>query len=613
MTVMETQSSAQPKSSTTDTSMTTNPLTIEQLVMAYRSGRLTAREFLSQKLAQIRQDATNAWLSVLSDTDLDVYLEQLDNRDPNSLPLYGVPFAIKDNIDLAQLPTTAGCKAFAYQPKESAFIVQTLIEAGAVPLGKTNLDQFATGLVGTRSPWGATKNSFIPEYISGGSSSGSAVSVAIDQVFFSLGTDTAGSGRVPAAFNNLYGLKATKGLVSCRGVVPACRSLDCVTLFAKSAQDISLLYSIAATYDEKDDFARPIKPISATTQQAFTSFKGVRIGVPALEQLAFFGNDEYQALFEQTTARLTMLGAELVEFDLQPFIEAASLLYQGPWVAERYAAIEDFFQTQPEQCLPVIQKIIGGAKGLTAVETFKAMYALQAYKVRCDKALQAVDAVLTPTTGTIYTIDEVNADPIQRNSDLGYYTNFMNLLDYCAIAVPAGFTNNGLPFGVTFFSSAFSDDVLLNLAQCWQQENSFPLGATGQYSSINTSVDLLVCGAHMQGLPLNYQLLELGGSLKAKTKTAAHYQLVQLAGGPPMRPGLIRNSTQGQKIEVEIWRIPQHQLGSLLAQIPHPLGLGKVELENQHWVTGFICEPIGLEGAKDVSQFNGWRRFLAQS
>ncbi|TBR42043.1 allophanate hydrolase [Marinomonas agarivorans] len=638
----------------------TIPATIAQLVAAYRTGELSVRDFLTAQVERIRTDTHRAWISVISDDDLAAYLDKLEQQDSATLPLYGVPFAIKDNIDLAELPTTAGCPAFAYQPEESAFVVQALIKAGAIPLGKTNLDQFATGLVGTRSPWGAAKNSFIPEYISGGSSSGSAVSVATGQVYFSLGTDTAGSGRVPAGFNNLYGLKATKGLLSCSGVVPACRSLDCVTLFAKTAADIRLLYSVAASYDAKDAFARParkdltsltVKPLTAepldeslSSANTPSSFKGVRVGVPAMSQLAFFGNTAYQELFEQTTQKLAALGAELVPFDLQPFINAATLLYQGPWVAERYAAIEAFYDAHADDCLPVIQQITGAAKTLTAVETFKGMYQLQDYKVDCDKALEQVDVVLTPTAGTIYTIDEVNADPIKRNSDLGFYTNFMNLLDYCAIAIPAGFTDKGLPFGVTLFAPAFDDAILLDLAQRWQLANPLPLGATGQYDASyatdekvdhkahdkvhnqthdqihgkarhkthdKTMIDLLVCGAHMQGLPLNHQLLELGGSFKETRKTAPAYQLFQLAGGPPKRPGLVRDLTQGQAIEVEIWRMPIAQLGTFLQQIPHPLGLGQIELDDQEWVMGFICEPVGMAGATDISQFGGWRHFLA--
>ncbi|QIA64984.1 allophanate hydrolase [Vibrio astriarenae] len=586
------------------------PMTISGLREAYLNGELNAEQFLRGKLEQVRADSSNAWLSVISDQQLDAYLADLAKQDIEQLPLFGVPFAIKDNIDLQGLDTTAGCEAYRYQPTESAYVVKQLIKAGAVPLGKTSLDQFATGLVGTRSPWGAVNNSFDPQYISGGSSSGSAVAVATNQVCFALGTDTAGSGRVPAAFNNLYGLKPSKGLLSCSGVVPACRTLDCVTFFTKSAEDLSTLYQVGASYDESDCYARYAieQGLEATTQ-----FSGLRVGVPSDEQLKFFGNEEYRKLYAQSVARLESLGAEVIPFDLSPFIEAANLLYQGPWVAERYAAIESFFNSNQEQCLDVIQTIVGGARNLSAADTFKAMYQLQAFKVKCDQLMDDVDAVLTPTAGTIYTIDEVNNDPIALNSNLGYYTNFMNLLDYSAIAMPAGFTDAGLPFGVTLFAQAFQDEALIALGKEWQQAMNLPLGATQVELESSESVDLLVCGAHMKDLALNHQLIELGANFKQRTTTSENYSLYCLAGGPPLRPGLVRTPNKGEKIEVEIWRVPKKQLGALLVQIPHPLGLGSVEIDSGEWVKGFICEGIGIEGAEDITQTGGWRHFLTRS
>lgn len=585
------------------------PMTISGLRETYCNGELSVEKFLRSKLEQVRADQSNAWLSVISDQQLDVYLAELAEQDIEQLPLFGVPFAIKDNIDLQGLDTTAGCEAYRYQPSESAYVVKQLIQAGAVPLGKTSLDQFATGLVGTRSPWGVVNNSFDPQYISGGSSSGSAVAVATNQVCFALGTDTAGSGRVPAAFNNLYGLKPSKGLLSCSGVVPACRTLDCVTFFTKSAEDLSTLYQVGASYDESDCYARYAieQGLEATTQ-----FSGLRVGVPSDEQLKFFGNEEYRKLYAQSVARLESLGAEVIPFDLSPFIEAANLLYQGPWVAERYAAIESFFNSNQEQCLDVIQTIVGGAKDLSAADTFKAMYQLQALKVQCDQLMDDVDAVFTPTAGTIYTIDEVNSDPIALNTNLGYYTNFMNLLDYSAVAMPAGFTEAGLPFGVTLFAQAFQDEALIALGKEWQQAMHLPLGATQVEPESSESVDLLVCGAHMKDLALNHQLIELGANFKQRTTTSENYSLYCLAGGPPLRPGLVRNANQGQKIEVEIWRIPKNKLGALLVQIPHPLGLGSVEIDSGEWVKGFICEGIGIQDAKDISETGGWRHFLEQ-
>ncbi|MEH0688304.1 allophanate hydrolase [Vibrio cholerae] len=585
------------------------PTTIGRLLEAYRNGDIEVETFLRSKLAQVRADQSNAWVSVISDQQLGEYLAQLSGQEIDQLPLFGVPFAIKDNIDLQGLDTTAGCEAYRYQPTESAYVVQQLIKAGAVPLGKTSLDQFATGLVGTRSPWGAVKNSFDPEYISGGSSSGSAVAVASNQVYFALGTDTAGSGRVPAAFNNLYGLKPSRGVLSCSGVVPACRTLDCVTFFTKCAEDLSTLYRVGASYDESDCYARhALKQGQNTT----TQFSGLRVGVPGEAQLQFFGNEEYRKLYAQSVARLESLGAQTIPFDLLPFLEAANLLYQGPWVAERYAAIESFFNDNQEQCLEVIQTIVGGAKQLSAADTFKAMYQLQAFKVQCDKLMEEVDVVLTPTAGTIYTIDEVNNNPIGLNSNLGYYTNFMNLLDYSAIAMPAGFTDAGLPFGVTLFAQAFHDEALITLATEWQRAMNLPLGATEIELESSESIDLLVCGAHMKDLALNHQLIELGANFKRRTTTSEHYSLYCLAGGPPLRPGLVRHPNQGQKIEVEIWRVPKKQLGALLMQIPHPLGLGRVEIDSGDWVAGFICEGIGIEGATDITQTGGWRYYLQE-
>ncbi|PMH44904.1 allophanate hydrolase [Vibrio sp. 10N.286.49.B3] len=596
------------KTSQTKFDSLTTPMTISQLIKSYKSGDIDVATYLKAKWVQVQNDDLNAWISTISEQQIDMYIESLLSKNIESLPLFGVPFAIKDNIDFELLPTTGACEDFRYTPESSAFVVELLIAAGAVPLGKTNLDQFATGLVGTRSSFGETKNSFDADYISGGSSSGSAVSVATDQVMFSLGTDTAGSGRVPAAFNNLYGFKASKGMLSCTGVIPACRSLDCVSIFTKSAQDLPLLYSIAGQYDEQDCYARK-KP--EPCELGASTFSGLRIGIPSTEQLAFFGNEEYSALYQQSARKMASLGAELVPFDLSPFLEAATLLYQGPWVAERYVAIEDFFKATPEVCLPVIQDIIGGAEGLTAADTFKAIYKLQEFKVQCDKLMQSVDVVLTPTVGTIYTIDEVNAEPIRLNSNLGYYTNFMNLLDFSAVAVPADFDSKGLPFGVTLFAPAFCDDQLLSLASEWDRHSALPLGSTGISSQINCT-DIMVCGAHMEGLPLNYQLVELGGTLKQVTKTSNSYRLFKLAGSAPFRPGLIRDEENGAQISVEIWSLPTNYVGQFLANIPHPLGLGSIELESGKWVKGFICEPIGIKGAEDVTHYGGWRQLINQ-
>lgn len=435
-------------------------MSIAHLQKAYRTGELTPTR-LVQKIADLIQaeDYNPIWIRVLSLDEMLVYASKLEAQSPDTLPLYGIPFAIKDNIDLAGIPTTAACAEYAYVPTESATVVQRLIDAGAIPVGKTNLDQFATGLVGTRSPYGACKNSINSDYISGGSSSGSAVAVALGVVSFSLGTDTAGSGRVPAAFNNLVGVKPSLGLLSTKGVVPACRTLDCVSIFTTNVDDAQTVLNIAQEFDENDAYSRKKSCHGVSKFNSTFTF-----GVPKADQLAFFENAETPALFSAKVRHLESIGGKAVEIDFSAFLETARLLYEGPWVAERYAAIQNFFETQPEAIFPVTKLIINGAARYTAADTFKALYKLKTLQREAAKTWDLVDVILTPTAGTIYTIAEVEADPVQTNTNLGYYTNFMNLLDLSALAIPAGFQTNGLPFGVTLCAPAFADDALLDLA-----------------------------------------------------------------------------------------------------------------------------------------------------
>ncbi len=450
-------------------------LSISYLQSEYRSGRLTPTKLVTSLANLIHQEDTHhIWIHRLSQEEMLVYAKKLEDSSPESLPLYGVPFAIKDNIDLAGVPTTAACPEFSYTPARSATVVQKLIDAGAIPVGKTNLDQFATGLVGTRSPYGACKNSFNPDYISGGSSAGSAVSVALGMASFSLGTDTAGSGRVPASFNNLVGHKPTCGLLSTTGVVPACRTLDCVSIFALTAEDAALVLESAQGYDAEDAYSRKAVGEATTISNAHFTF-----GVPKPAQLAFFENAETPALFQQTIKQLESMGGKAVEIDFEPFLETARLLYEGPWVAERYAAIREFFEAKPEAIFPVTKQIIGGAVKFSAADTYESQYKLKALQRKAEVVWENIDIIVTPTAGTIYTIDEVNADPVRCNSNLGYYTNFMNLLDLSATAIPTGFLQNGLPFGVTICAPAFKDNSLLNLATKLQKLTSKTLGATG--------------------------------------------------------------------------------------------------------------------------------------
>jgi allophanate hydrolase len=440
-------------------------MTINELTTAYLEKTLTPRAVMKQISSLAAQHADNPiWIHLLSDKELEPYLARLESREPSSLPLYGIPFAIKDNIDLAGVPTTAACPDFSYVPEKSAYVVERLVEAGAIPVGKSNLDQFATGLVGTRSPYGACRNSIDPEYISGGSSSGSAISVALGMAAFSLGTDTAGSGRVPAAFNNLVGLKPSKGVLSTSGVVPACRSLDCVSIFATTTEDARRVFDVAASFDETDPYGRPMP---AVQKSALSSF---RFAVPKKEQLKFFGDSEAEGLYCKAIEAFERLGGEAVESDFTPLLEAADLLYFGPWVTERYVAVKEMIDSRPESLIDVTRTIIASGKTKSAEEYFNAEYRLKAFKRRADRLMDGVDFALTPTTGTIYTVEEVDADPIALNTNLGYYTNFMNLLDFSAYAVPAGFRTNGLPFGVTLFSDVFEDRTLMQFGERYLQK-----------------------------------------------------------------------------------------------------------------------------------------------
>jgi allophanate hydrolase len=593
-------------------------LSIRQLHTHYRNGDFNPQQLCMHlsKQAQSLQHH-NTWIYLLSEEELQPYFDRLQGSTPDQLPLYGIPFAIKDNIDLAGIPTTAACKEYEYLAEQSAFVVTQLIAAGAIPLGKTNLDQFATGLVGTRSPYGETRNAFDPDYISGGSSSGSAVAVAQGLVSFSLGTDTAGSGRVPAAFNNIIGMKPSRGLLSNHGVIPACRTLDCVAIFATTTDDLHTLFTISAAYDQQDPYSRR-NPTGNGNARPLSAQKQFSFAVPMPEQLEFFGNDQYRQLFKNSIEQLKQLGGQMHEIDFTPFMDAARLLYEGPWVSERYLATQPLIDENPQALMDVTRSIIVQGKDKTACDAFSSQYKLQACKQITDSILQPYDFLLTPTAGTIYTIDEVNNDPVQLNSNLGYYTNYMNLLDYASIAVPAGFADNGLPFGVTLVSFAFTDQKLLSFAQSLQQSLQLKLGATdwelpAPMEAINAATDytqIIVCGAHMQGLPLNHQLTERGATLVEQCHSSAHYKLVALPGGPPQRPGMLRVSDAGTAIAVEVWRISVDQLGSFLQGIPQPLGLGKVELYDGRWETGFICEGFVAQNAQDISHLGGWHAYL---
>ncbi|WP_449370612.1 allophanate hydrolase [Thiomonas sp.] len=590
-------------------------LTIPALLSAYRDGRLTPAALVDALLQRAAQYPDHAiWITPPDAERLHARARVLEARGMEGLPLFGVPFAIKDNIDLAGVPTTAGCAEFAYTPSQSATVVARLEAAGAIAMGKTNLDQFATGLNGTRSPFGACRNAFNPDFISGGSSSGSAVAVALGLASFSLGTDTAGSGRVPAAFNNLIGLKPTCGLLSTSGVVPACRSLDVVSIFALSAPDAQRVLAVAAAEDAADPYSRAAEPYGFDFGRA-ASF---RFGVPMDKDLEFFGDAESERIFRESVARLESLGGEAVMIDFAPFIDTARLLYGGPWVAERYQAIRDFIDARPQALFPVTRDVIlGGAKPLAA-DAFAAQYKLRALQRTCSAVWKTVDCIVTPTAGTIYTRAEMLANPIELNSNLGLYTNFMNLLDYAALAVPGGFRQDGLPLGLTLFAPAHQDVPLLHLAERWQASRAAPCGATETAPApadadapapvASGQVRVAVVGAHLSGLPLNPQLTSRGGRLVCATRTAPRYRLYALPDGK--RPGLIRVASGGAAIACEVWELPATAFGSFVAGIPAPLGIGSLQLENGSTVAGFICEGIGIEGAKDITAFGGWKAYL---
>ena len=521
---------------------------------------------------------------------------------PADLPLWGIPFVVKDNIDVAGWPTTAACPAFSYVPEADAEVVRRLRAAGAIPLGKANLDQFATGLVGTRSPYGVPRNAIDAEFLPGGSSSGSASSVAAGLCCFSLGTDTAGSGRVPAAFQGLVGWKPTKGLMSTRGVVPACRSLDCVSVFATTAEDAAAVAEVAAGFDEKDAFSREIEPCGRLGA-------GFRFGVP--RELDFAGDPDTPGLFAATVERLKSLGGVPVEIDLKPFVEAAKLLYEGPWVAERWAAVGGFVEEHPGEVFPVTRKILEGSKGWDAAATFRAQYRLQELAREAARVWTEIEVVLLPTTPRLYTVAEVLEEPYQTNATLGRYTNFMNLLDLAAVAVPAGEARGGKArWGVTLAAPAGWDGVLLELAGMFGGE----VAAGGRRPPLQEGIPVVVCGAHLEGLPLHWQLADRGAVLRSRTRTAKAYRMfaIPAAGTIPPRPALIRDDAKGAAIEVEVWELSPAAFGDFVSKIPGPLGIGKVLLENGEELPGFIAEPRAADGAEEITAFGGWRAWLAR-
>lgn len=578
--------------------------TIQDWKQAYASGSIQLQD-LKAYVASIQND-DHAWIEIADEAQLQAQFDALAEKPSADLPLYGVPFAVKDNIDVAGFHTTAACKEAAYLAETDASVIAKLKAAGAIVLGKTNLDQFATGLVGVRSPFGAVKNSFNPEYISGGSSSGSSVAVAKGIVPFSLGTDTAGSGRVPAGHNNIVGLKPTKGWLSTAGVIPACRTIDVISIFALSADDAWQTAQVMQGFDAADEYSR-LHPANVPTQ-----FSKGKIAIPA--QLEFYGDAGTEKAFAAAVERVKALGYSVEAIDFTVFNQLASALYSKSWVAERTAAVESLVTR--EHCHPVIAKIIAQADQFSAVDAMQAEYERADLARKINLALEPFDALMVPTAPTIYTIDEVEADPIARNSHMGAYTNFVNFADLSAIALPNAIRADGLPTGVTFIAPAWMDQALASFAQTWQKAVNLPLGRSSQsYEksigiSSQHSVKLAVVGAHLSGMPLNFQLSARCGTLLKATKTAPNYKLYALKNTAPPKPGLQYASKGGQAIDVEVWEIPFANFGHIVAEVPAPLGIGNVQLADGSWVKGFICEGYALETAVEISHFGGWRAYI---
>jgi len=539
-------------------------------------------------------------------------IASLGEFDLSTKPLWGIPFAAKDNIDAAGAPTTAACPDYTYHPSENAFAVEALMQAGAILIGKTNLDQFATGLVGVRTPYPVPKNALDPDIVPGGSSSGSSVSVAHGIVSFSLGTDTAGSGRVPAALNNIVGLKPTLGAISNSGVVPACRTLDTISIFALSVEDANRVFQSAAAFDPSDAYAKPISALLISAPP--TSF---RIGVPDKATIEFFGDDVQSASFADTLESIKAMGGEIVELDFTPLYNVAKMLYEGAWVAERYAAIEDFLSARPESVHPVTRQIIETTNKYSPADVFRGFYRLQDLKRAAEPLLSSVDVLCVPTIPTFYSVADLEADPIGPNARLGTYTNFVNLLDMCGLAVPTKPRSDGRPGNVTLLAGAGQDAQLAAIGEVIHQVSDVTLGATDWRLSDKTEraphpghgeIALAAVGAHMSGLPLNSELTCLGARFLYASKTEPCYRLYSLPGGPPFRPGLVKGDN-GAAIALEVWALPTEQFGEFMQGIPHPLGIGTLSLENGEEVKGFICEPSGIVGAQDVTEHGGWHAY----
>lgn len=593
--------------------------TVLSIVAAHRTGATTPVDTVARCYARIRARGDAAiFITLRDEADALAEARTLEAAGRTDLPLYGVPVAVKDNIDVAGLPTTAACPAFAYNPTHDSTAVARLRAAGAIVIGKTNLDQLATGLVGVRSPYGVPKNSFDDAMIPGGSSSGSAVAVALGLVPLALGTDTAGSGRVPAGFNNIVGLKPSLGLISTHGLVPACRTLDCISIFALTVDDAWTALTAVAGPDRADSYSRN-RPLGRPGVMP----SHLKLGVPIPGQRLFFGDKDYEAGYDAALARLARLGCELVEVDIEPLYETARLLYEGPWVAERAIAAQKLLASDPDAIHPVTRAITLDGLRPTAIDAFSAFYKLERLRRVSDYIFaNQVDVLALPTAPTTYTVEQVLADPIQLNSRLGTYTNFVNLLDLCGLALPASMTPKGLPFGITLLAPGGADARLAEIGRVFHADTRLPLGALNEAQPALSPVTpqpadgeiaIAVVGAHLSGLPLNGELVALGGRLLQTVSTAPDYKLYALNGTSPPKPGLLRvDAGQGAAIEVEVWALPSTGFGAFIAGVGSPLSIGTLRLADGSCVKGFLMEAVAAADARDISSFGGWRRFLAQ-
>jgi allophanate hydrolase len=592
--------------------------TVAAIVAAHRAGSLSPAETVARSYRRIRDYNDSAvFISLRDEKDALKEAEALGTKEAGALPLFGVPVGVKDNIDALGLPTTAACPAFSYMPSHDATSVARLRAAGAIIIGKTNLDQFATGLVGVRSPYGIPNNPIRADLIPGGSSSGSAIAVSVGLVPLALGTDTAGSGRVPAMLNNIVGLKPSLGLISTAGLVPACRTLDCVSVFSLTVDDAMTALQAMAGPDGADPFSRN-RPLAEMT--AFPV--PLRLGIPRKGQLIFFGDRASEQAYGEALARWTGLGATLVEFDLEPFYETARLLYEGPWVAERYLVVRNLLASSPDSIHPVTREIIAAGARLTAAETFAALYRLQGLRRIAERAFNSIDALVLPTAPTVYTTAQVLANPIELNSRLGTYTNFVNLLDLCGLALPAAMRLDGIPFGITLLAPAGQDALLASIGRVFHADTELSIGAKGVMqpppaalaASANAGdIPIAVVGAHLSGMVLNVELKSLGGRLLEQTVTAPDYKLYALDTTPP-KPGMLRvEAGKGSPIDLEVWALSAAAFGKFVAAIPPPLSIGTIRLADGRGVKGFLAEPADINGARDISSFGGWRAFVAQA